>query len=320
MNLNEYKNRIIRLVEERGVAASRETSTVNSILWYIQKKISLNGEIYGLTTKFYVPSRFLDGFSFLHNPTILVTNKDITEHYVMLKDGSGNCTIDSNNSVVVNGKLNNVVIKIRSYSVMNELIDRTFLNTIYHELNHLYDVFKNYEKDKNVVRYCNDVKRISSPNRIEDEKFQIYWKEVFYRLFSNTEFNALIASVYGDLQGMKSVRKNFHNDYKKTLAYKAYSFFLKNLDIGLYAMGDNDVLKIIEQMNKNGLSYIFHHKSSDLDKTKMYIENFIKKRCKRLLDGIGSVASLYYDKVENDGDKIIHCDYGDEIYTKKLFK
>lgn len=38
MNLNEYKNRIIRLVEERGVAASRETSTVNSILWYIQKK------------------------------------------------------------------------------------------------------------------------------------------------------------------------------------------------------------------------------------------------------------------------------------------
>jgi hypothetical protein len=36
--------------------------------------------------------------------------------------------------------------------------------------------------------------------------------------------------------------------------------------------------------------------------------------------GIGTVASLYYDRIWDNGEKVVLCDYGCEIYEQKLFK
>lgn len=65
MKLNEYKRYIIKIVEERGVAASSEDSTINAMLSYIQHKISESGEPFGKEIEFTIPSDILRQFAFL---------------------------------------------------------------------------------------------------------------------------------------------------------------------------------------------------------------------------------------------------------------
>lgn len=314
MKLNEYKKHIIKIVEERGVAASNEDSTINVILSYIQHKISESGERFGKEIEFTIPSDILSQFAFLHDPLIQVRNSDITRHAVIFKNGSGSCTVDTNNMKIYNDRLCNVIIDIHTYSVMNKLVDKTCLNTLYHELNHLYDIFQNYKKNSNLERYTKDVKRTTFPQNINCEK---YWREAFYRLFSNTELNALIASVYGDLKGIHSQRCNFHNDYKTTLAYKAYKFFIENLDYILSTTDDESIYVIIEQMRNNCCCNLTK-KDGTADYYRYLLKKIIVKRCTAILKGIGKAASLYYDRIEDCGEKIINCDYGDEIYNQKF--
>lgn len=314
MNLNEYKEYIIRLVEERGVAASKEDRIIKFILTYIQGRISRLGENYGKEIEFVVPSEILDSFSFLYKPIIKVKNTDITQHAVIFKNGSGSCTVNTNNMKIYNGKLCNITINIHSYSVMNRLVDKTFLNSLYHELNHLYDIFQNYQKNGNLNRYTKDVNRTNISNI---HKCKEYWKEAFYRLFSKTELNALIASVYGDLMGIKSQRGNFHNDYKITLAYKAYRFFLDNLDYVLSSMDEESTYSVIKQIKNNNIFNINNDRT--IDDYKRFLKRLIKNRCAKLLKGVGRTASLYYDRSEDVGQQLISCDYGEEIYNKNFF-
>lgn len=196
---------------------------------------------------------------------------------------------------------------------MNKLVDKTFLNSLYHELNHLYDIFLNYQKNGNLNRYRKDVNRT---NISDIHKCKEYWKEVFYRLFSKTELNALIASVYGGLMGIKSQRCNFHNDYKTTLAYKAYRFFLNNLDYVLPSMDEESTCSAIKQIKRNNIYSI--NNDGRIDDYKRFLKRLIKNRCGKLLNGIGKVASLYYDRSEDVGEQIFSCDYGEEIYDKKF--
>lgn len=238
-----------------------------------------------------------------------MTNTDITNYSVVFKNGSGSCTVDTNRSVIYNEKLSNVYIKIHTYSSLNKLNDTTLLNNIYHELNHAYDAFKAKIKDSGLNRYIVDSNRINYPSNVN---FHEYWKEIFYHLFSKTEFNALVASVYGDLKAMSSKRENFHNDYKKTLAYKAYNFFIKNLTPIIDNMPSNDISLIMIQMKKNKIP--FKADTNNCENTKKQLKNYIKNILARLLQGIGKVASLYYDRDEDVGDKIIHCDNNNDIY------
>ena len=311
MKLNEYREHIVKLVEERGVAAYKYNDTIGRILNYIQNRISLNGSKHNTKITFDIPSYYLKEFKFLHEPIIEVTNTDVTDHNVTFENGTGECTIHPDYTKIVNGKLCNVLVKIRCFSIMNELVDKTFLNVLYHELNHAYDIFKDYERNGNIERFNNDRLRAYSP-QINTEKENVYWKEVFYRLFSSTELNGLIASVYGDLQGIKSVRKNFHKDYKETLAFKAYEFFTRNLKYALERTDDESLKRIINK--------IPHPiKSDNINDIKVHVMDYVLKRCAKLLRGIGRAASLYYDRVEDKGEKWVHCDYGSELYEKKDF-
>lgn len=51
MKLNEYREHIVKLVEERGVAAYKYNDTIGRILNYIQNRISLNGDRYNTKIK-----------------------------------------------------------------------------------------------------------------------------------------------------------------------------------------------------------------------------------------------------------------------------
>lgn len=313
MKLNEYKNHIIKLVETRGVAAAKDENCIELLLDYIETKVRNLGQNYGKEIEFNVPYKILSEFTFLGKPEIIVTNTDITKHGVVIPNGTGSCTVDTKHITLIGGKLYGVVIKIHTYSVMNQLVDRTFLNVIYHELNHAYDAFKNAEVKGNMFRYTYDVQRQNWTDNIDLNE---YWKELFYRYFSNTEFNALVASVYGDLKSMKSERKNFHNDYKKTFAYTSYSFYTSTIRNVLKRMKNNELFIIINRMKNNGIPCRIN--TNDENEVRRYLLKYVLNKCAKLLRGIGRVASLYYDREEDkEGYKIINCDYDNGIYDRQ---
>lgn len=51
-----------------------------------------------------------------------------------------------------------------------------------------------------------------------------------------------------------------------------------------------------------------------LNEYKNHIIKLVEER------GVGKVASMYYDRIEDNGGKVILCDYGSEIYGQNLFK
>lgn len=51
-----------------------------------------------------------------------------------------------------------------------------------------------------------------------------------------------------------------------------------------------------------------------LNEYKSHIIKLVEER------GVGTVASLYYDRIEDNEEKVVLCDYGGEIYDQKLFK
>lgn len=61
MKLNEYREHIVKLVEERGVAAYKYNDSISQILHYIQDKIWENGNKYNTRITFDVPSYYLKG-------------------------------------------------------------------------------------------------------------------------------------------------------------------------------------------------------------------------------------------------------------------
>lgn len=100
-------------------------------------------------------------------------------------------------------------IRITSYANNNVLDKRTFIGTLYHELNHKIDaLYHKFNSNKE-----------TNPNGFTDVVCDMFFKKIVYRLFSNSEINALAASVYGDLLAIDSCPENYQNDIKQTEAY-----------------------------------------------------------------------------------------------------
>ena len=121
---------------------------------------------------------------------------------------------------------------------------------------------------------------------------------IIYRLFSNTELNALISSVYGDLESIKSERLNFHIDLKITQAYDLYLYIKENLNKIIYFLENNTqyIKPFFNELDLNNIKINPYYKNE-----KGYLKEFKRKtnfQLKLLLKGIGKVASLYYDNKE----------------------
>lgn len=115
-------------------------------------------------------------------------------------------------------------------------------------------------------------------------------------MFSETEFNALIASVYGDLEGINSKRENFANDIKNTQAYDIYLTISKNYKLLYKKINEENITKIKELFNE----YEFHLNPYN-NSTESFVKELSRKTnflLKQLIKGIGRTASLYYDNQE----------------------
>ena len=93
---------------------------------------------------------------------------------------------------------------------------------LYHEINHAYHAYviglkNNYDVgkyEKSVNKYLQSICEVYNENSIV--------RVIIYRLFSETEFNALVCNFYGELKVNNVTRFNFRDNITKMPAYKLY--------------------------------------------------------------------------------------------------
>lgn len=293
--MNQFEEKQIYLVESRGVAGSPWKPELVAITEFIQRYVKEEwNKTHATEINFEVPQNLVDKISFLSNGIIRVKAK---YNLFVINDYSGYCKFqDDVDPVIIDNKLNGIEIFLSViYDMYGNVKQKYFFSTLVHEINHAFEMYCTIKKDE-------DGKYI-------EKCFNKYYSTVFsnslindimYYLFCDTETNALIASVYGELQELKSKREYFHNDILNTEGYNVYKKIRDNY------------INTINNLSKEELQHLKHHlftynvftseKTDDVDFKRKLI-NKIHFLLNELLKKISRAASLYYDEVENEETK-----------------
>ena len=310
MVINEFLESVERktnlLVEERSLAAIPNRTIVNKILEFCQIKASLlkNGD----EVSFMIPEQITKRIDIVNDLKIKVSITDATSDNSL--NGSGYVKIDKLVGFE-NNKIECAEIILKGYSYNGILYDRTIISSLYHELNHLYDFWNDLKKTGNIKRSTKSITKIGDRSDCvitDDKGVDDFIYGIIYRLYSETELNALIANIYGDLQSINSKRNDFQKDITKTKSYIIYSVIKNNLSALKKVMlsDESRIDKLKKFLDDNGIQ-LNPYGNSKAD----YIKEFIRKTAyllKKLYKGMGRVASLYYDTNEfqkPDNNKII---------------
>ena len=297
--LMEQERKAIRLVEERGVAAFPYRTVCKEIINYCKDYIA--GMEPGDECSFQIPYLITRKIDFVDRLIIKVNVKD-GENYPDLS-GGGKIVLQIDDKIV-DGKYEKGTINIYGFSYYGVLYDVTILNSLYHELNHFYEAWKELNRTGSMSLYAHQATKGNIEVNIFDNDNYNYWlTTICYRLFAETEFNALISSVYGDLEGINSKRENFSEDIKKTQAYYNY----ENMKTALpYIMREFKkepelIFRFYKILNHYGI-YLNPYTKDAFGLMKEFNRR-TKYLLKCLIRGIGRAASLYYDAQEVPKDK-----------------
>ena len=291
------ENKIIRIVEERGYMGTKYIPVIKQIIKFVESYIIDNPKNQEYGWQIYIPDTITSKIDCIDILMLTINIFDKNDGY--RHSGSGSNSVFPNNSIV-NNKLAFGKIIINGFSNGTDLFERTVFNPLSHEFNHLFEVYKkllNNQKSRNIYQKVITQNDIINKIFSKDEHVNAYIRDIFYRLLFRSELNALINSVYADLDSINSFRNSFKNDIKKTQAYYIYNDIRKDLDL-LDLLTDEEWENIIKCYNLNSI-----------DGTKQKIEiNYFKIKFKRLIieklntlmKGIGRVASYYYDVKETN--------------------
>ena len=295
MQLKEVEKKVITLVESRGVAAFPYRKNISNIIEYINKEFS-NGN-----TEFTIPKKLTVGIDFIDDLEIkiLINNNEQAE----FSSGGGNAVINNQQTLNEFGKLPRVDIEINGFSYKGILYQRTLTNSLYHELNHVYQAFielKKYGGRINTTNLYYDIQKLRSESEVNNltsnSQVNNILNMVIYRLFIDTELNALISGVYGTLDAIDSKRENFKEDIKQTQAYYVYYQLNKIKYELINYLTEEQLRDFYLILRKNGININSYNNSIHAIKRAIYQK--INFNLKRLIKGIGSTASLYYDHAE----------------------
>lgn len=293
------ENKVIRLVEERGYMGTKYIPVIKEIINYIQSYILINEKNTDNGWNFYLPSIYTEKIDCVEN---LIINIDIIDKIDGYKHSGGGDTNVFGFNKIVNNKLEYGKISITGYSYNTELYSHTIFGVLSHELNHIQEMYERMLKKQTstgIYKRAVDQNTIVNYEFSKDDNTNKFLQNLFYRLMFKNEFNALINSVYGDLETRGSVRKNFKKDIKWTTAYNIYCKFKD--EIGLFS---NDLLEDYEWNNimkcYNFISVDGAKKYSNLKYFKKRFKNHVITKLNGLMKGIGKVASFYYDNIEDD--------------------
>jgi len=304
------EHKIIRIVEERGMFSDYK-QLISPILNYINRslKMDINYTPYTLTLKngqsfkarkyFYkIPNEFLKGLSWIENKHIGITIVDVTKED-SVKIGvdeikgvrSGLYSASKFDKLTPSGKLEDLKITLLGFSIDEELVYENLQSSLYHEFTHAYENFKKIKKGGNLMQDMS-LTNYDIVSKHNNEPF----KFINYYLLNKTEFHANLAGVYGDLERIGSLRKNFSNDIKETSAYEYYTKIKDEYLPQIIKMGEDewDIFKtqtFKKTINQPGTNAFKNH---FIKLVEIQLSDFFR--------GIGKVASQYYDDIEIKDD------------------
>ena len=297
----ETENKVIKLVEERGVASFPYRKVVDEIFEYIKDyAVSLKNE--ETTVTFDIPENITKKIDFINILSIKVTLNNCLDISKTMNHGAGTSQF-SISQRLINDKLSFGNITLTCFAHKGYLIGRTVYGCTYHELNHYWEAYCDLKQNGYYKRYYNQAYKSSesSNNAIDifsNKTLNDLFNNILYRLFSETEFNALVSSVYGDLEAIYSKREDFKEDIKKTAAYVLYNAFSKNYKALYSYIDENNITKIKNLFNNLGIT--LNPYSNSVESFRKELTRKTNFLLKQLIKGIGRTASLYYDTMEEE--------------------
>lgn len=295
---NEYELKENSILERGGVAAFPYAGTLENICQYVKQYIQTNDPVNN-QWQIVIPKKLTTAIDFFEELDLVIIVDIVQDGY--FSSGGGGTIIKknpqqylSNNNTFQNGK-------ITIYAECDEdknLCERTLYNSLVHELNHKFEELKN-SSSKNPNRLYNDTVGLnieaSRQNFSQNPEANQLLKDIFYRLFSSSEVNALIAGTYGDLRGMQSQRKNFLNDRNHLQSYYVYYTISSRLSL-LNELSDEEWMNVKNFLDgKKKVTKIDHKLQSFKNKFYRMVNVYLKK----LYNGIIRAACTYYDKMED---------------------
>ena len=290
--INENENKVGKLFEKQGVAAFRYNNVIKEIINYVKKEFSKNK-----ISNIIIPQHILDKIDMLENPKIIVNIIDNKNANFL--SGSGN-TILNNSKLNSNNKIENIVIKITTYSYNDILYIRTLTNSLYHELNHCYEFYKRLINGEDYYEFPQKLFTNNHYRYLELSSNNItnYIKLILYRLFFKTEYNALISSVYPDLLEYGTNKNNYKEDLKNVQAFIIYEKIKNNIHI-LDDLTDDDWNDLMffcnneESTNNSFGDFYIRAKSSISFKNKF--KKSVEYKLVNMFKDIMHTAFLFYE-------------------------
>lgn len=298
-------DKTIRLVEERGYAGTKYIPVIKQIVNYIQNRVyeTYDVNVSDSDIKFEIPKKITSKIDIVRDLKILVTVHDRANWNEAASNSGGGSKTLGRFDKIINGKLENITIKIFAWAWDGEIFSRTVFNSLSHELNHVYEEYKRLLKyNDNSDFFLEVYNRNNASKRIYsfDKTINEYVCNVFYRLLNKSELNALINGVYGDLKGfeldgIEIDRKDFSKHIIHLQAYTIYKFFNDKFSYVFRNLEDDEWKRIQREYNS-----VFNKKIHNLDNFKVHFKNLIRRRLNDLMRGIGKVASYYYDVKDDE--------------------
>ena len=305
------------LKEERGVAAHKYRDVVNEIVKYCQENVEPGSAIgaffknlLGKRNDVYtikIPETITKKIDFIEELDITITFHEMGGPTVT-ESGGGRVSYSKKNGnyFTPEGKLCLVCINLDAFHHNRKVLTRTFTNSLYHELNHAYDVWSRRKDWKFIDKFNKDIH-----NGYEVRDYMAFshnptvtrfFKDLFYRLFIPTELNALVSGVYGDLRGMDSDLINYKRDIHNTQAAWVLDDFAEHFNDYLGLASVYVLMEACKKMNIDGIS------RQDPHTFLITFKQAFERKMREAWKGVGRAASMWYDDKEeaemNKGRKL----------------
>lgn len=316
-NLQKLEQKIL-LCEAKGVAAIPWRKNIINIVKEIQNQLYLKLEDIDDKSyfKIYIQNDDTKSIDFIDNLSISIDcySETLNQKYLDNLDIGGSVITPLNIALTQQNQLPNIDIKIGVLFDDNGKIKQGVLcNTLYHELNHLYELYIDLMKN-NRSYFHNKSSVIGNTFWSNNEDID----RIIYRLFSTTEMNALVASVYGDCVEMNINYQNYNEKIQQTQAWIEYQYIKNNYQNVVQNLNEEEIQKLKLFFKQHN---IILWKNNSIDSFKQQFNNEIKLRLIKLLKKIIGVIGLYLDAyqeiTEHKIKQIIHTTFENYIRRRQ---
>jgi hypothetical protein len=186
-------------------------------------------------------------------------------------------------------KIDTVGLELGLVAIDKKIDWPLYLQVMHHELNLCYEEYQSQVQKNStpLSKRTSHYEKLSQWIRIAKtpEKEFLY---LLYKILTPSQLNAAIASVYGEMKGMKST---VMEDFQKTQAFKAlYMESSKWLETVVHADRNDVINKFIPDFKYMGDS--FRQDITNPDTFTAYFSKLIEMKRKKLIDGIVRSAEM----------------------------